>query len=48
MIMGAVGIAIGLGFSGRESSFGLIVLALTIAATTGSAGGAIAEFSLRT
>ena len=47
LLMAALGAAIGLGFSGDESNLGLIVLALVIALTSGSAGGALAEYQQR-
>ena len=47
LLMAAVGAAIGLGFSGDESNLGLVVLALVIALTSGSAGGALAEYQER-
>jgi len=47
LLMAAVGAAIGLGFSGDESNLGLVVLALVIALTSGSAGGALAEYRER-
>ena len=47
ILMAAIGTAIGLGFSGSGSNIWLVVLALVIAATAGSAGGVLAEFTLR-
>jgi hypothetical protein len=47
LLMAALGAAIGLGFSGDESNLGLVVLALVIATTCGTAGGALAEYQLR-
>ena len=47
MAMAALGIAIGTGFAGSDINVGLIVLALTIAAVSGSAGGALAEYWIR-
>ncbi len=47
LLMAALGAAIGLGFSGDESNLGLVVLALVIAITSGSAGGALAEYQVR-
>ena len=44
LLMAAIGAAIGLGFSSSDSNLGLIVLALFIALTTGSAGGALAQY----
>ena len=39
-----IGVAIALSFAGGDSNIGLVVMALVIAITTGSAGGALAEF----
>ena len=47
MAMAALGIAIGTGFAGSDISIGLIIIALTIAAVSGSAGGALAEYRHR-
>ena len=44
LLMAAIGAAIGLGFSSSEANMGLVVLALVIALTTGSAGGALAQY----
>jgi len=44
LLMASIGAAIGLGFSARDSNLGLVVLALAIALTTGSAGGALAQY----
>ncbi|NND02412.1 MAG: hypothetical protein HKN91_06450 [Acidimicrobiia bacterium] len=44
LAMAALGAAIGLGFSATDTDVGLIVLALFIALTTGSAGGALAQY----
>jgi len=44
LLMAAIGVAIGLGFSGTDSNLPLVVLALSIALVTGSAGGALAQY----
>ena len=43
ILMAAVGTAIGMGFGGSQSNFVLLALAMAVAATIGSAGGALAE-----
>lgn len=43
MIVAAIGAAFGLSSSGSSSNLGLVVLALIIAAITGTAGGVLAE-----
>ena len=47
MLVAAIGAAIGLSSSGTDSSLGLVVLALAIAAVTGTAGGVLAENRIR-
>ena len=47
LLLAFVGALIGLGFSGAESDLGLVIVALVIAAITGSAGGALAEYRAR-
>ena len=47
MIVAAIGAAVGLSASGANSNLGLVVLALTIATITGSAGGVLAETRFR-
>ena len=47
MVVAAIGAAIGLSASGADSSLALVVLALVIAAITGTAGGVLAENRIR-
>jgi lipoprotein signal peptidase len=47
MIVAAIGAAFGLSSSGSDSNLGLVMLALIIAAITGTAGGVLAENRVR-
>jgi hypothetical protein len=44
LLMASLGAAIGLSFSATDTDMGLVFLALLIAVTTGSAGGALAQY----
>jgi len=47
MIVAAIGAAFGLSSSGGNPNLGLVVLALIVAAITGTAGGVLAENRVR-
>ena len=47
IIVAAIGAAIGLSSTGTNSNLGLVVLALIVAAITGTAGGVLAENRFR-